>query len=103
MLQIIQYKPGERQKWQAIEERIFCQLKDRFSIHNNLFVAIDEVQPGLRIIKNKMKACDHHKLIHHAENAGRRFLQYCQVEGVNVRIPKKSGIIRISDFGITGG
>lgn len=75
-LSMIQYKPGERQRWLAIEESIYKGLVDDYSKINNWKVVIAEAEPKLRIIKSKMKPVDYPKMDYHAEQAGRRFLSY---------------------------
>jgi sulfite reductase alpha subunit-like flavoprotein len=75
-LNIIQYKPGERRKWMAIEDSIFDGLKQDYSQLNNWQIVMKEAEPKLRKIKYSMKPVDYQKMDYHAEQAGKRFLEW---------------------------
>jgi len=89
-LNIIQYRPGERKKWIAIEDSIVHRLKTKHSQHNSWEVAVKETERELRIIKSKILPEDYGKLDYHAEQAGKRFLDQIGEPGGN-----SGGLIRV--------
>jgi len=74
-IKILSYSPGEKEKWEKIEDDIYIFMDQLYTVENDVERVIKKTQSLIDKVKVNYSGDDLKKYDHHCNLAGKRFIK----------------------------